>query len=344
MDPNFERYQCQIALPGFGNTGQQLLQNAKVLIVGMGGLGCPAAQYLAAAGIGTLGLVDDDIISLSNLHRQVLYGPQDFGNWKVEVAKEQLKLQNTEINIISYPIRLTSNNIMDLIKEYDLILEGTDNLESKCLINDACVLAGKPLVYGAIYQYEGQVSIWNAKLKDGTYSTNYRDVYHDIENAAVPNCREGGVIPSLAGIVGCMQANEAIKYLTGMQDILAGKLWIMDTSTGRSRIIKLKKSNFQINALPESFPTIALEEYNLHPEKFVLFDVRLPDEHEEFNIGGKNLPLNDLHRHLEEFAAIDAGVILYCMSGKRSKIAVRIIKNAFPDLKVYSLKNGLSGL
>lgn len=344
MDPNFERYQCQIALPGFGNIGQQLLQNAKVLIVGMGGLGCPAAQYLAAAGIGTLGLVDDDIISLSNLHRQVLYGPQDIGNWKVEVAKEQLKLQNPEINIISYPIRLTSNNIMDLINEYDLILEGTDNLESKCLINDACVLAGKPLVYGAIYQYEGQVSIWNAKLKDGTYSTNYRDVYHDIENTAVPNCREAGVIPSLAGIVGCMQANEAIKYLTCMPDIMAGKLWIMDTSTGRSRIIKLKKSNFQIKALPESFPTIALEEYNLHPEKFVLFDVRLPDEHEEFNIGGKNLPLNDLHRHLEEFAAIDAEVILYCMSGKRSKIAVRIIKNAFPDLKVYSLKNGLSGL
>lgn len=344
MDPYFEKYQCQIALPGFGNTGQQLLQKAKVLIVGMGGLGCPAAQYLAASGIGTLGLVDDDLISLSNLHRQVLYGPLDVGNWKVEVAAEQLKLQNPEINIISYPIRLTSNNIMDLINEYDLILEGTDNLESKCLINDACVLAGKPLVYGAIYQYEGQVSIWNAKLPDGTYSSNYRDVFHDIENTAVPNCKEGGVIPSLAGIVGCMQANEAIKYLTGMQDILAGKLWIMDTSTGISRIIKLKKSNIQIKALQESNPTITLEEYKLHPEKFVLYDVREPDEHEEFNIGGKNLPLNDLQQYLEEFATINAKVILYCMSGKRSKIAARVVKKAYPDLKVYSLKNGLSGL
>src|SRR5690606_16304385 len=147
MDPNFERYQCQIALPGFGNKGQQLLQNAKVLIVGMGGLGCPAAQYLAASGIGTLGLVDDDLISLSNLHRQVLYGPQDIGNWKVEVAAEQLKMQNPEINIISYPIRLTSNNIMDLINDYDLLLDGTDNVESKCLITDDSVLPRTPMFY-----------------------------------------------------------------------------------------------------------------------------------------------------------------------------------------------------
>lgn len=161
MEDNFERYQCQIALPGFGISSQQLLENARVLIIGMGGLGCPSAQYLVSSGIGTIGIADDDTVSLSNLHRQILYTPEDTGLSKVEVAARRLQQQNPSVNIVTHNLRVTSENVINLISEYDLIIEGTDNFETKYLLNDACVLTGKPLVYGAIYQYEGQVSIWN---------------------------------------------------------------------------------------------------------------------------------------------------------------------------------------
>lgn len=223
MEDNFERYQCQIALPGFGISSQQLLENARVLIIGMGGLGCPSAQYLVSSGIGTIGIADDDTVSLSNLHRQILYTPEDTGLSKVEVAARRLQQQNPSVNIVTHNLRVTSENVINLISEYDLIIEGTDNFETKYLLNDACVLAGKPLIYGAIYQHEGQVSIWNVLQNDGTYSPNYRDVFPDIEASRIPNCREGGVIPTLAGIVGCMQANEAIKYITGCEDAFSGK-------------------------------------------------------------------------------------------------------------------------
>lgn len=243
MEDYSERYQCQIALPGFGISSQKLLKDARVLIIGMGGLGCPCAQYLASSGIGTIGIADDDIISVSNLHRQILYTPEDIGLPKIEVAAKKLQQQNPSVNIIPLNFRVISENVINLISEYDLIIEGTDNFETKYLLNDACVLTGKPLVYGAIYQYEGQVSIWNIHREDGTCSPNYRDVFPDVNASQIPNCREGGVIPTLAGIVGCMQANEAIKYLTGSEDLLAGKLWIMNVNNGRTQIIKLKKSS-----------------------------------------------------------------------------------------------------
>ncbi len=169
MSSEQNRYQCQIALPSFGASAQELLKNAKVLIVGMGGLGCPSSQYLAASGVGTIGIADDDIVSLSNLHRQILYTPEDIGKRKVEIVAKRLQQQNPEVKIIPIKERVTSENVMDLISEFDLIIEGTDNFETKYLLNDACVLAGKSLVYGAIYQYEGQVSIWNVPQKDGSF-------------------------------------------------------------------------------------------------------------------------------------------------------------------------------
>ncbi len=343
MKSNFERYHCQIALPGFGSKGQQQLQQAKVLLIGLGGLGCPAVQYLVSAGIGILALLDDDIISLSNLHRQILYTTEDIGKLKVEIAAKRLSLQNPETTIIPIPERVTSDNVIQLIQDYDLIIEGTDNLETKCLINDACVIAGKPLVYGAIYQFEGQVSIFNVKQEDGSYSANYRDVFKNAEETEVPNCREGGIIPSLAGIVGCMQANEALKYLTGM-DTLADKLWLFDASSASARTIKLKKTDIEIKTLKPSTPTVSFEEFNRQRPSFSLIDVRQAEEHLTFNLGGQNIPLDKLESHFQELSETEGKLLFYCLSGKRSIEAVKRIKAIFPNLKVFSLRNGIQDL
>lgn len=341
MNTSFERYQCQIALPGFGMQSQELLKNARVLIVGMGGLGCPTAQYLASSGVGTLGIADNDTVSLSNLHRQILYSPEDVGSYKVDVAAKRLEQQNPSVSIIPYRLRINSSNVMELISEFDLIIEGTDNFETKCLLNDACVLAGKPLVYGAIYQHEGQVSIWNVLQKDGNYSPNYRDVFPNAEESQVPNCREGGVIPTLAGIVGCMQANEAIKYLIGSEETLAGKLWMMNVMNGKTQIIKLRKTSVQITDLPQTVQLVSFEEFKQNQNKFEVIDVRTKEEHQRFNIGGKNIPLNELESHFPFISSVLSPIIIYCQSGKRSVDAVRKIKKQFPEKEVFSLKNGI---
>lgn len=342
MNTSFERYQCQIALPGFGIASQELLSNAKVLIVGMGGLGCPAAQYLASSGVGTIGIADDDIVSESNLHRQILYSPDDLGAYKVDIATKKLQQQNPSVTVIPYRVRISSSNVMELISEFNLIIEGTDNFETKYLLNDACVLAGKPLVYGAIYQHEGQVSIWNVLQKDGSYSPNYRDVFPNAEESQVPNCREGGVVPTLAGIVGCMQANEAIKYLIGSEETLAGKLWMMNVMSGKTQIIKLKKTSVQITDLPQTIPLINFEDFKKNQINFEMIDVRTKEEHQHFNIGGKNIPLDELEDHYSFISLVSNLIVVYCQSGKRSMEAVRRIKNKFPEKEVFSLKNGIS--
>lgn len=341
MSNPLERYHCQMALPGFGTSSQELLKNAKVLIVGMGGLGCPSAQYLASSGIGTIGLADDDAVSESNLHRQILYAPEDIGKSKVDVAAKKLQQQNPSVKIIPFNFRVTSANVMDLISEFDLIIEGTDNFETKCLLNDACVLTGKPLVYGAIYQYEGQVSIWNVLQKDGTYSPNYRDVFPNAEESQVPNCREGGVLPTLVGIVGCMQANEAIKYFTNPEDSLAGKLWMMNVLNGKTQIIKLRKTSVQITGLPQTVETITFEQLMQKKDHFEIIDVRTPQEHEQFNIGGINFPVEELQNYSDYISACSKSIVVYCLSGKRSAEAVRKIKNIFPEKEVFSLKDGI---
>lgn len=343
MNDDLERYRCQMALPGFGEQLQERLQNARVLIVGMGGLGCPAAQYLAAAGIGTLGLADDDRVSVSNLHRQILFTPEEAGLPKVNIASGKLQRQNPLIRVIPYHLRVTSSNVMDLIAEFDLVIDGTDNFETKYLLNDACVMQGKPLVYGAIYQFDGQVSVWNVLQKDGAYSCNYRDVFPDAETAQVPNCAESGVIPTLAGIVGCMQANEAIKYFTGAQDLLSGKLWMINVQDGSARNIDLKKqTGVAITELAETVATITLDELQRDSDKrdYELIDVRAEDEHNAFNIGGKNIPLGILKDQLDRLS-LSHPIVCYCASGNRSAEAARLIKRRFPEAKIFSLKGGI---
>ncbi|MDP9047925.1 MAG: HesA/MoeB/ThiF family protein, partial [Bacteroidota bacterium] len=196
MNPGFTRYSCQMALPGFTESAQRLLQQARVLIVGAGGLGCPAAQYLGAAGIGTLGIADFDTVSISNLHRQILYTPADAGQKKALVASLQLKKQNPDINVVAHDVRITSQNVMDVISGYDIIVDGTDNFETRYLLNDAAVMSNKPLVYGAIYQFEGQVAVWNTINEHVDKTPNYRDIFPNVDAAQIPNCAEGGVIPT----------------------------------------------------------------------------------------------------------------------------------------------------
>lgn len=339
------RYSCQLSLPGFTEATQQRLQSAKVLIVGAGGLGCPSAQYLTAAGVGTIGIADDDVISIGNLHRQILYTPAEVGKKKAIIAAQKLQQQNPQIKIIPITERVTAENAMQLIQQYDIVVDGTDNFDTRYLLNDVCVLQNKPVVYGAIYQYEGQVSVWNIVNEDGTHSPNYRDVFPEVDGSQIPNCAEGGVIPTLAGIIGCMQANEVIKYITQTGELLTGKILILDAESLQSRVIKLAHATkTNITHIPETFkvPTISIEDLKKDFEKniFELIDVRNDEERAQFNIGGAHIPITTL-KETSLTLSNNKATIFYCASGKRSAEAVKQIKKQDPDANVFSLEGGM---
>jgi adenylyltransferase/sulfurtransferase len=345
MTRDFLRYSCQIALPGFDERKQILLQNAKVLVIGAGGLGCPAAQYLAAAGVGTLGIADSDEVNINNLHRQVLYTPADAGQKKAILACDRLQKQNPDINLVPHLDRVTSQNIFELIALYDILVDCTDNFDTRYLINDAGVIKGKPVVYGAIYQYEGQVAVWNLVNKKGVKTPNYRDLFPKVNASQIPDCAEGGVIPTLAGIIGCIQANEVLKYITNTGDILAGKMLVFDAQTLQSRIIKIgDATQTHINRLIETVDvlTISADELKklLSKNEVNLIDVRTEEEHEDFDIGGELIPLDELAANSD---SINAAVktVFYCSSGKRSAEAVKLIKKYRPEILAFSLKGGL---
>ena len=345
MIPDHLRYSCQMALPGFAEHGQQLLHDAKVLVIGAGGLGCPAAQYLAAAGVGTLGIADFDTVSISNLHRQVLYTPADAGKKKALLACERLQQQNPGIKLVPHDAYVSSENIMELIGPYHIVVDGTDNFDTRYLINDACVIAGKPVVYGAIYQFEGQVAVWNVKNENGAKSPNYRDLFPSVDASQVPNCAEGGVIPTLAGIIGCMQANEVIKYIVQTGELLAGKVLIFDAQTMQSRVIKLGyQTKTAIAKLPDSITvtTISAKELkaDLAANAVRLIDVRSFAERDLSDIGGEHIPLDELEEYLEKYNT-HVKTVFYCASGTRSAEAVKIIKRRYPAANVLSLKDGL---
>ncbi|RVU00649.1 molybdopterin-synthase adenylyltransferase MoeB [Mucilaginibacter limnophilus] len=344
MNRELLRYSCQIALPGFGEEAQQRLQQSKVLIVGAGGLGCPAAQYLAAAGIGTLGIADFDAVSVSNLHRQVLYGTEEVGKPKARIACEKLQMQNPGIILVPHQERITHENVMDITATYDIIIDCSDNFETRYLLNDAAVLSRKPLVYGAIYQYEGQVAVWNISVKDGI-SPNYRDLFPNVNASQIPDCATGGVIPTLAGIIGCMQANEAIKYITQTGEVLAGKVLLFDAQTMQSRVVRIgpvTKTN--ITSLPTAITeinVISAEELKeqLQRGDVQLIDVRTQQERDAYHIGGEHIPLQELERYLSDLDPQKI-TVFYCASGKRSAQAARMFKGTYPNAEVFSLEGG----
>ncbi len=345
------RYNRQIILPNFGVDGQKKLKTSKVLVIGAGGLGAPNLQYLSGAGIGTIGIVDFDVVSLTNLQRQVLFDTSQINENKAEMAISRLKKLNPEVTFNLYKEQITSENAMAIIEPYDLVIDGSDNLPTRYLVNDACVLLGKTLLYGAIFRYEGQVSVFNHEREDGTRGPNYRDIFPDPPPPEmVPSCSEGGVFGALAGIVGAMQANEAIKILAGLGSTLSGRLLLYDSLDFTTRYLNIRPSpsnpvsgdNPTITELIdyEAFcagPTIdrqedlvdsisvkKLEEQMKTGSVFIL-DVRESYEYEISNINGINIPLGELESRLDEIPK-EKEVIVHCKSGVRSRKAIEVLK------------------
>ncbi len=236
------RYSKQLLLPDFGKHGQEQLKNAKVLVVGAGGLGCPVLQYLGAAGVGTIGIIDYDMVDITNLHRQVLYADDDIGKLKSLIASEKIKANNPFIKTIIYNLSLDATNAQKIISEYGIVVDCSDNFETRYLINDACVRLNKPFVYGGIHKFEGQLSVFNHQMKDGTLSPTYRCVFPEGQEQEMEiNCSISGVIGILPGIIGTMQANEVIKMITGIGEVCAGKLIIYNSLYNTIVEMKIKR-------------------------------------------------------------------------------------------------------
>ncbi|MCA6073492.1 molybdopterin-synthase adenylyltransferase MoeB [Fulvivirga sedimenti] len=337
------RYSRHFKLPGFGSEGQQRLKKSRVLVVGTGGLGAPLLQYLTAAGVGTIGIVDFDLVDSSNLHRQVLFTTEDIGRPKTIVAHERLRKLNPDIKFNIYNERLTSENAARIIREYDIVADGTDNFPTRYLVNDACVLLDKTNVYASIYQFEGQVSVFNAVGADGSRGPNYRDLYPTPPPPGmVPSCAEGGVLGVLPGIVGSIQASEVIKIAAGIGETLSGRLFLLDALSFTTRTLKIRKDS--TNPLNGDHPTITalidyeefcgmkesvvagisveeLARWKKEAKHFQLIDVREPDEYKLGNLGGLLMPLSELEKHLDNISA-DQPVVVMCRSGKRSQTAI----------------------
>jgi adenylyltransferase/sulfurtransferase len=239
-EEQIKRYARHIILPEVGGKGQEKLLNSKVLVIGAGGLGSPAILYLAAAGVGTIGIVDFDVVDLSNLQRQIIHNTERVGAPKVESARKTVEMLNPDVKVITYNTRISKENIMDIIKNYDVVLDGTDNFPTRFLINDACYFAGKPLVSAAMLRFEGQVSVFDFRNKEK--SPCYRCLFPEPPPPGlVPSCQEAGILGSIGGIMGCIQATEAIKLILGIGEPLVGKLLIMDALSMEFRKVKLRK-------------------------------------------------------------------------------------------------------
>lgn len=257
------RYQRQLQLPELGMSGQQKLKLAKVLVVGAGGLGCAVLQYLVAAGVGKVGIVDFDSVSVSNLQRQVIYTSEDIGKKKVDCAILHLSKQNEYVELEGFAAELNNKNAIEIFRNYDIVIDGTDNYSARYLINDACVLLDKPLVYGAVYRFEGQVSVFNY-LRNGKKSPTYRCLFPEPPVGDVfMNCNETGVLGVLPGMVGIMQANEAIKIITGLGEVLSGKLIVINALTMRQDTIVFERNGNVFNTSPVSIEAFEKYDYQL---------------------------------------------------------------------------------
>jgi len=355
-----QRYARHLILPGFGFEGQETLKRSKVLVVGAGGLGAPILQYLTAAGVGTIGIVDSDVVEESNLQRQVLYTQDDLNILKVQAAIDRLQSQNPFITFIPHPIRIDSSNAMALIEPYDLVIDGTDNFPTRYLLNDACVLLDKPLIYGSIHQFEGQVSVFN--YQDGP---NYRDLFPTPPPPEmVPNCAEGGVLGVLPGIIGSIQALEAIKVLCQIGDTLSGKIFLMDALSMTSRTIRIRKQ--PSNPISGDHPTIqalidyqefcagpaaATEVLSIQVDQLqdwlkndpapVLIDVREPREYALGHLEAIHIPLSALEQSIEQIPT-QGKVVFYCKGGTRSAQAIRSLQEHPNSNSFYSLEGGIT--
>ena len=344
------RYSKQTILPEIGMEGQERLCAAKVLVIGAGGLGCPMLQYLVAAGVGEIGIADGDDIDISNLQRQVLYTAQEIGQKKVIIAEKKLTALNRHVKINTYPFFIDDTNALDLIRDYDIVVDGSDNFATRYLVNDACVILNKPMVSGAIYKFEGQVSVFN--YNDGP---TYRCIFPEPPGAdESPNCADIGVVASLPGIIGTIQANEVIKIITGIGDVLAGKLLVINTLSMETHIFHFKlveanKHITELKAAPQycEAPVKSIDYDGLLRmmqtiSNFQLVDVRERKEHEAGSIGGVNIPLSEMEG-CDQLLNKETPVVVYCASGARSsQFANRLVQNGYKN--VINLKGGIMHL
>ncbi len=354
------RYQQQMVLPGFGQEAQIKLRNASVLVIGAGGLGAPMLKYLTAAGVGRIGIVDPDVVSLTNLHRQVLYGETALGLPKAQVAIQRLRDLNSQVIFKSLVQRLNRTNAFELIGKYDIIADGSDNFATRYLVNDVSVALGKPLVYGSVYQYEGQASVFNFPTGVGP---NYRCL-HPTPPAAedVPNCGEGGVLGTLPGMVGMVMAQEVIKLITGIGQTLAGRLWVYDALQVKTTVLDLARDPTNILFKPDfdwgqikygdagsDIPLgLAAETlvHQLHTDvKPLLIDVREPWEHTEYDpLGGINVPYTTIETVTAQVEASKVPVVLYCRTGGRSLAAAKRLRTLTGHVNIQSLIGGVEAL
>ena len=347
---NNARYTRQTILKGFGIEGQQKLAEAKVLVVGAGGLGVPVLTYLNAMGVGTIGIMDNDVVSRTNLHRQVLYSESDVGESKVIAALEKLKAQNPDTKIVAYNSFLTTTNALEIIVDYDMVVDASDNFPTRYLVNDACVILKKPFVYGALHGYEGQVSVFN--YKEGP---TYRCLFPTMPNEnEVPNCNEHGVLGIIPGIIGNLQALETIKVLTGIGEVLTGKLLIFDGLEQSYQKIKFKvqSENLKIEKLQDFYewndpceivPTIEAEEIQrLLVNKAQIIDVRTIEEFQNYHLPDSiHIPLKKLKDNIDKIN-FSIPVYLVCQSGKRSETALKQLVELHPESSLFSILGGLN--
>ena len=343
-----KRYNRHIILPEIGLEGQLKLKQAKVLVIGAGGLGCPVLQYLTAAGVGTMGIVDDDKVDESNLQRQILYTTNDIGKSKAETADERLKAQNPFCAFNIYKQRLTVVNAIEILSKYDIVVDGSDNFPTRYLVSDACVMLGKPLVFGSVFKLEGQVAVFNFNG-----SATYRCLY-PVPPAAdeVPNCSDIGVLGVLPGIVGLLQANEVIKMITGVGEVLSNKLLRFDalSMSFETFSFPLNPENKQVSSFADydQFCGVGVKEISANElkekirlkENIQIIDVRETAEYEVKNIGALSIPLRQLVENLDKIQK-DIPVVVHCQGGSRSKKAVALlIEKGFDN--VVSLKGGIA--
>ena len=344
-----EYYNRHIILDNIGLKGQEQLKQAKVLVVGAGGLGCPVLQYLAAAGIGTIGILDGDTVSVSNLHRQILYTIKDVGQSKAETSAKRLRELNPYIKINVEHQFLTPKNAIDLFQHYDIIVDGTDNFQTRYLANDASVITRKPLVFGSIFKFEGQVTVFS--YNNGP---TYRCLYPNPPKPdTVPNCSQIGVLGVLPGIIGTYMANEVLKIVLGLNGILSGKLMLFHAEHLGTQILGYTKTEASpVNSLLDSYDvfcgietdtaevqvtTLSYEEIQNLTEEVIFLDVKTEEEHKLETISSINIPLQDLEQHFEGLPK-DKTIVVFCKSGIRSKEAISKLKslgltNSFIRLK-----------
>ena len=357
------RYSRHVILPEVGMEGQLKLKQAKVLCIGAGGLGSPLALYLAAAGVGTLGIVDFDVVDLTNLQRQIIHATADVGRSKLDSAAESIAAINPNVTVRKFDTRLSSENALEIFREFDVIADGTDNFPTRYLVNDACVLTGKPNVYGSIFRFEGQASVFATKS-----GPCYRCLYPEPPPpGVVPSCAEGGVLGILPGLVGVIQATETIKLILGLGETLSGRLLMIDAQTMRFRELKLRKSpdcpvcgahptvtklidynqfcgiRGEEKGAATTLADMTVEELKRRldaGEDIFVLDVREPHEYQIANIGGHLIPINDLPKRVSELDA-NREIVVHCKGGGRSARAADFLRQSGFS-KVHNLAGGIT--